>query len=126
MEWNTPELMPFIDGRADIFAYNGALDDHRRITTMDKPLEILDKYGIEHALLRPNRSLTYLLEHESGWRSIYPDKVAVLVERVPIVILSFFGASGTQLPGFSRTLRLTFSRGSFGTRLDRLQSSSPW
>ena len=84
MEWNAPELMPFIDGRADIFVYNGVLDDHRRITTMDKPLEILDKYGIEYALLQPSRPLTYLLEHDSGWRSIYSDKVAVLLERVPM------------------------------------------
>ena len=84
MEWNTPELKPFIDGRADIFVYNGVLDDHRKMTTIDKPLEVFDKYQIEYALLQPNRPLTYLLEHDSGWRSIYSDKVAVLLERVPM------------------------------------------
>lgn len=39
MEWNAPELKPFIDGRADVFVYKGVLDDHRETTTIEKPLE---------------------------------------------------------------------------------------
>jgi hypothetical protein len=83
MEWNTPELKPFIDGRADIFAYNGVLDDHRKATTIETPFEVLDKYRIDYALLEPARPLTYLLEHSPAWRPIYTDKVAVLFERTP-------------------------------------------
>src|ERR1017187_641983 len=83
MEWNTPELKPFIDGRADIFVYNGVLDDHRKATTIEEPFQILDKYQIDEALLKPEGPLTYLLEHSPAWHMIYSDKVAVLLERAP-------------------------------------------
>ena len=83
MEWNAPELKPFIDGRADIFVYNGVLDDHRKATTIEEPFQILDKYQIDEALLKPEGPLTYLLEHSPAWHMIYSDKVAVLLERAP-------------------------------------------
>lgn len=82
MEWMTPELKPFIDGRADIFVYNGVLDDHRRTTSIDRPMEVLDKYRIDYLLLQPNRPLTYLIQHSTSWRSVYADKVANIFERV--------------------------------------------
>ena len=81
MEWNASELKPFVDGRADIFVYNGVLDDHRNAMVLEKSLEILDKYRIDYVLLQPNRPLTYLLEHSPAWRPIYTDNVAVLFER---------------------------------------------
>jgi len=81
MEWNAPGLKPFIDGRVDIFVYNGVLDDHREAMTIEKPLEILDKHRIEYVLLGPNWPLTYLLEHSPAWHPIYSDGVAVLFER---------------------------------------------
>ncbi len=83
MEWTAPELQTFIDGRADIFVYNGTLDDHRRATTIDAPLEVMNKYKIDYALLQPDRPLTYLIGHSAGWRPIYKDKVAVVFERIP-------------------------------------------
>src|ERR1022692_2921769 len=86
MEWNAPELKPFIDGRADIFVYNGILDDHRKATTIEAPLEVLDKHRIDYAILEPNRPLTYLLEHSPAWHPIYSDKVTVLFERTPATV----------------------------------------
>ena len=83
MEWNAPELKPFIDGRADIFVYNGILDDHRKATTIEEPFQILDKYQIDEALLKPEWPLTYLLEHSPAWHMIYSDRVAMLLERAP-------------------------------------------
>ena len=83
MEWNAPELKPFIDGRADIFAYNGVLDDHRKAAFLEKSLEILDKYRIDYALLEAKQPLGYLLEHSPAWRLIYSDRVAALFERMP-------------------------------------------
>jgi hypothetical protein len=83
MEWNAPELKPFIDGRADIFVYNGVLDDHRKATTIEEPFQILDKYQIDEALLKPEWPLTYLLEHSPAWHMIYSDRVAMLLERAP-------------------------------------------
>ncbi len=81
MEWNAPELKPFIDGRVDIFVYNGTFDDYVKAVSIQTPLEILNKYGIGYVLLEPNQPLGYLLEHSPTWRPIYADKIAVLFER---------------------------------------------
>ena len=83
MEWYSPELKPFVDSRADIFVYNGTLDDHRKATTMQAPLEVFDKYRFDYLLLQPDRPLTYLLQNSRDWQMVYFDKVAVLFERVP-------------------------------------------
>jgi hypothetical protein len=83
MEWNAPQLKTFVDGRADIFIFNGVFDDFLRATAMKRPFEILDKYKIDYVFLRPEEPLNYLLEHSGGWRLIYSDKVAVLFERTP-------------------------------------------
>jgi hypothetical protein len=83
MEWNAPELKPFIDGRADIFVCNGVFDDFVKATAIEEPLDILNRYRIDYALLNPNQPLAYLLEHSREWRMIYSDKVAVLFERTP-------------------------------------------
>jgi hypothetical protein len=83
MEWNAPELKPFIDGRADIFIYNGSFDDYVNANLIQKSFEILDKYRIDYALLEPDQPLSYLLQHSPAWQPIYSDKVAVLFERTP-------------------------------------------
>ena len=83
MEWHAPELKPFVDGRADIFVYNGVFEDFLRATALKHSLEILDKYKIDYVFLQPNQPLDYLLEHSPAWHPIYSDKVAVLFERTP-------------------------------------------
>ena len=81
LEWSAPELKPFIDGRADIFIYNGTFDDHLHATLIQNSLEILDKYKVVYALLEPSQPLTYLLQHSPEWKPIYSDNVAVLFAR---------------------------------------------
>jgi hypothetical protein len=83
MEWNAPELKTFIDGRADIFVYNGVFEDFLSATALKHSLEILDKYKIDYVFLQPKQPLDYLLEHSPAWHPIYTDKVAVLFERTP-------------------------------------------
>ena len=76
-------MKPFIDGRTDIFVYNGTFDDYVKAVSIQTPFEILDKYKIDYVLLEPQQPLGYLLEHSPAWRPIYTDKVAVLFERRP-------------------------------------------
>ena len=83
MEWNAPQLKIFIDGRADIFVYNGTFDDHLKAVLIRSPFEVLDKYKIDYVLLEPAKPLTYLLKHSPAWHPIYTDKAAVLFERTP-------------------------------------------
>jgi hypothetical protein len=83
IEWNAPELKPFIDGRADVFVHKGVFDDFVKATAIEESLDILNRYRIDYALLNPNQPLAYLLQHSPEWRPIYTDKVAVLFERTP-------------------------------------------
>ncbi len=81
MEWVTPELEPYMDGRTDIFVENGTFDDYINAVLIRSPLEVLDKYKIDYVLLEPAKPPAYVLEHSPAWRPIYTDKVAVLFER---------------------------------------------
>ena len=83
MEWNTPAVKPFIDGRADIFVYNGTLGEYASAVTLQAPYKVLDKYNFDYALLPADEPLTYLLTHSSAWRPIYSDNVAVWLRRNP-------------------------------------------
>ena len=82
IEWNAPGIKTFADGRADIFIYNGVFDDYLKINRIEKPFELLDKYRIDYVLYPADKQLCYLLDHSTGWRAIYTDKVAKLYERV--------------------------------------------
>jgi hypothetical protein len=73
----------FADGRLDIFAYNGVLNDYFKINGIERPFELLDKYKIDYVLFPVNKPLTYVLDHSAEWRTIYEDKVAKLYERAP-------------------------------------------
>lgn len=83
IEWNAPELKTFIDGRADIFIFNGVFKDFLKATALQHSYEILDKYDIKYVLLPPGEPLSYLLAHSSTWRPLYTDHVAALFERIP-------------------------------------------
>ena len=61
----------------------GLVPQEMNFNLFEKPFEILDKYRVNYALLKPKWPLTYLLEHSSTWHPIYSDKVAVLFERTP-------------------------------------------
>ena len=81
MIWHSPEIKTFIDGRTDIFVYNGVFDDYLKIDRIDKTLELLDHYGIRYVLFIPNDASVYVLSHSPCWRKVYSDNVAVLYGR---------------------------------------------
>jgi hypothetical protein len=83
MEWTAPELKPFIDGRADIFVYNGTFDDYFNATFIKEPFEVLDKNKIDYVLEESTSPLSYLLDHSPAWHRIYDDPMAKLYKRVP-------------------------------------------
>jgi hypothetical protein len=83
IEFYAPSIKTFVDGRADIFVYNGVLNDYIKIKEIERPLELLDKYQIDYVLFPLNMRLTYVLAHSAGWRTIYEDKVVKLYQRVP-------------------------------------------
>lgn len=81
MEWHTPEYKTFIDGRADIFLYNGTFQSFIEATALKNSLGILDRYEIEYVLFPPREPLSYLLKHSEAWQEVYEDQVAALFKR---------------------------------------------
>jgi hypothetical protein len=80
--WNDRNLKVFIDSRVDIFEYSGVLQDYLDLMALKKPQSILDKYQIRYVLFPPDQPLTYVLEHDRGWKVVTKNQVSVLLERV--------------------------------------------
>lgn len=81
IEWHAPQLKPGIDGRADIFVYNGVFTDFLNAMALKASFETLDKYRIDYVLIQPKEPMAYLLRQSPGWRQLYSDNVAVLFQR---------------------------------------------
>ena len=86
LSWNDRDLKVFIDSRVDIFEYAGVLKDYLDLLNLSQSKSILDKYKIRYVLFpQPGgyseSALTYVLEHDPGWKVIYSDRLTVLLER---------------------------------------------
>jgi hypothetical protein len=81
MNWKDPNLKVFVDGRADIFDYTGVLKDYLALLQLEDPEPLLDKYKARYVLFPHHEPFTYLLEHDPKWKTLYSDRVSVLLER---------------------------------------------
>jgi hypothetical protein len=92
--WHDPEFKDFVDSRVDIFEYAGVLKDYLDLLGVDngqrRPDALLDKHKIHYVLFPPSESanplhaggeLVYVLEHDPHWKTLYKDKVCILLER---------------------------------------------
>jgi multisubunit Na+/H+ antiporter MnhB subunit len=92
--WNNHQIRYFVDSRVDIFEYAGVLQDYLDFLGVDnlrhRPDRLLDKYRIQYVLFPPSESsnnllgageLSAVLEHDPAWKTLYKDKVCVLLER---------------------------------------------
>lgn len=57
----------FVDTRWDIFEHHGVMRDFISIMGVRNSLELLDRYGIDHAVLNQDQPLAYLLLRTPGW-----------------------------------------------------------
>lgn len=80
--WNDRNQKVFIDSRVDMFEYTGVFQDYIDLMGLKKPQSILDKYQIQYVLFQQDQPLTYVLEHDPGWKVITKNKVSALFERV--------------------------------------------
>jgi hypothetical protein len=83
IEWHNHSTPVFIDSRVDIFEYNGTFADYLDAIHLKNTLAILDRYQIRYVLFQPDAPLAYFLTHAPGWRTIYSDSSAILLERTP-------------------------------------------
>lgn len=81
MIYHTPQIKTFVDGRADIFIYNGTFDDSVKIDQVQDFYEVFDKYRIEYALVPKTGRVSYLLSHSTKWKSVYQDDLAAVYAR---------------------------------------------
>jgi hypothetical protein len=75
----------FIDGRADLYEYEGVLNDYMQLMMM-KPggLDVLRRYHIESCLLQKDEPLSVVLTALPDWQQVYSDKTsAIFVRRKP-------------------------------------------
>jgi hypothetical protein len=81
LNWRNPNLKIFIDGRADIFEYNGVFQDYLSLLGLEASNQILDKYKARYILFPRQESLTYFMERDPKWKTVYSDRLCVLLER---------------------------------------------
>jgi hypothetical protein len=58
----------FIDTRFDSFEHLGVMKDARSILAGQSAFELMDKYRVDHALVKDDAPLVVLLEHSPDWR----------------------------------------------------------
>jgi hypothetical protein len=79
--WNVRQIPVFVDSRVDIFEYSGVFSDYLDAMGVKKTLEVLDKYHVRYVLFEKETPLSYLLQHNPGWKALYDDGVTILLER---------------------------------------------
>ena len=77
----------FIDSRFDIFEHEGVLADYLTAMYLVNPLEVFDKYHIDHVLVVESMPVAYLLKHTPGWtltkREKTGDDIYLTFARIP-------------------------------------------
>ncbi len=77
-----PDKPVFVDGRTDLYAFNGVLDDYVRVQLAGPDWQgILSRYGVGYALIEPGSLLARALDTSSDWRKVYGDTLAVIYVR---------------------------------------------
>ena len=81
INWKDPNTQVFIDSRVDIFDYTSVFKDYLDILSLNNSYAPLDKYKIRYIFLQPDEPLTYVIQHDPKWKTVYSDKVSVLMEK---------------------------------------------
>jgi hypothetical protein len=77
-----PRYRVFIDGRAEVY-FETSYADNRAILTMQPGWErMLHAWGVETVLMPADALMARVLSERPGWRRIYADECAVVLERV--------------------------------------------
>ncbi len=79
--WNTRQIPVFVDSRVDVFEYSGIFKDYLDLVQLRRSFAVLDTYKIRYVLFRKQAPLSYLLEHNPGWKIDYSDSTTILFER---------------------------------------------
>jgi hypothetical protein len=85
LSWALPEQKVFIDGRADVYAWTGVLQDYGAWATLRQdPNRLLDNYRIDWCLLSRSAPQARVLRYLPGWSERYSDSQSVIFARAPL------------------------------------------
>lgn len=79
--WTTRDVPVMIDSRVDIFEEHGIVKDYLDFLSLQRPVDVLEKYDIRYVLLDATSPQASFLKNAPGWRCSYADKVAVVFIR---------------------------------------------
>jgi hypothetical protein len=80
--WALPEQKVFIDGRSDVYDWNGVFDELARWARVEEnPTLLLNRYGINYCLLLKGTPMTHVLPFLPEWKQAYADNVAAIFVR---------------------------------------------
>jgi len=80
--WALPEQKVFIDGRSDVYDWNGVFAEMARWALLqENPTLLLNRYGINYCLLLQTSPMAQVLPFLPGWKRVYADELAVIFVR---------------------------------------------
>jgi hypothetical protein len=92
----------FIDSRFDTFEHHGEFADFLEVMYAVQPLEIFDKYRIDHVILPANVAPAYVLARTPGWTAIRREQTGDIMfltfARVPTTGSGHAPGSTSQAP----------------------------
>lgn len=80
LELNAPQVKELND-TMDVFAHLGVLRDYLNAIHLRNTFAVLDKYRIRYVLLGRDEPMVQLLQHSTGWKTIFDDGREVVIER---------------------------------------------
>jgi hypothetical protein len=79
---NLPEHKVFIDGREDLYEFEGVMGDYLQVVNFrPAAFSVLKFYGIRMLLLQQDEPLAVVLTEHPGWKRIYKDDESVIFVR---------------------------------------------
>jgi len=76
-----PRTQVFFDGRSDFYGEAVGNDYQELLVAGRRSTQVIERYGFTAALLPLDWPLGQILERDAGWRVVYRDRQAVLLER---------------------------------------------
>jgi hypothetical protein len=95
---NLPEHKVFIDGRADLYEFEGVMGDYLQVVNFrPAAFSVLKFYGIRMFLLQQDEPLAVVLAEHPDWKQIYKDDTSVIFVRKDATS-TLAGEGGSQTP----------------------------
>lgn len=80
--WALPEHNVLLDGRADLYAALGIMNEYRRWALLEEdPSLLLDRHHIRLCFLRRSAPVAQALRYMPAWQLVYEDDQAVIYTR---------------------------------------------